>query len=356
MALLRTFTTTTLLLLLLLAVPLSRAASQTPPLPLLQALRAQAPGSRGWRGGPASGPPLRYMLELYRRAADREGRPRRGRSPGTNTVRLVRAASHGGQPWAGRWYVQPLAYRLGGQPEAEHLLRATVVYPQSLSLPRGRLLCALELVATAEAPPVLLSPTAPPRRGWTEADVTPYLSPGNGSAERTLALRHVCVRAGRAAAPPAPPAPADPFLLLFLNDTQSGTLPEPRRSRRDAGTLVHDLPGYLREAGGDKSDCSLRSFPVSFAQLGWDHWIIAPHRYNPRYCKGACPRLLRDGYHAPNHAVVQNLVHQLVDATVPRPSCVPYRYSPISVLMIQHDGGILYKEYENMIAESCTCR
>lgn len=101
MALLRPFTTT-LLLLLLLAVPLSRAASQTPTLPLLQALRAQAPGSRGWRGGPASGPPLRYMLELYRRAADREGRPRRGRSPGTNTVRLVRAASHGGQPWAGK--------------------------------------------------------------------------------------------------------------------------------------------------------------------------------------------------------------------------------------------------------------
>lgn len=253
--------------------------------------------------------------------------------------------------------MQPLTYRLGGQPEAEHLLRATVVYPQSLPLPRGRLLCALELVATAEAPPVLLSPTtSPPRRGWTEADVTPYLSPGNGSAEGTLTLRHVCVRAGRAAAPLAPPSPADPFLLLFLNDTRSGTLPEPRRSRRDAGMLLHDLPGYLREAGGEKSDCSLRSFPVSFAQLGWDHWIIAPHRYNPRYCKGACPRLLRDGYHAPNHAVVQNLVHQLVDATVPRPSCVPYRYSPISVLMIQHDGGILYKEYENMIAESCTCR
>lgn len=101
MASLRPFTTT-LLLLLLLAVPLSQAASQPPPLPLLQALRAQAPGSWSWRGGPASGPPLRYMLELYRRAANREGRPRRGRSPGTNTVRLVQAASHGGQPWAGK--------------------------------------------------------------------------------------------------------------------------------------------------------------------------------------------------------------------------------------------------------------
>ncbi|XP_051486525.1 bone morphogenetic protein 15 [Apus apus] len=354
--------------LLLLAAPLCGAANQSPlppgslpvspPLPLLQALQVRAPGSRGWRAGPVGGQPLRYMLNLYRRAADREGRPRRGRSLATNTVRLVRASSHGGQPWAGRWYLQPLTYHLEGQPEAEHLLRATVVYLPSLPLAHGRLLCALELAASSEAPRVLLSPATRPSRGWTEADVTPYLVPGNGSV-RSLALRHICVRAGRAGDSDATLAPSHPFLLLYLNDTQAGLAPpaaEPFRHRRDTGTLAHDLPGYLRDQGGEKSDCSLRPFPVSFAQLGWDHWIIAPHRYNPRYCKGACPHLLRYDYHAPNHAVVQSFVHQLVDANVPRPSCVPYRYSPISVLMIERNGGILYKEYENMIAESCTCR
>ncbi|NWS76853.1 BMP15 protein, partial [Crotophaga sulcirostris] len=359
MALLRPFAS----LLLLLAVPLSRAANQSllppgsvpavPSLPLLQALQVRAPGSRGWQAGPVSGQPLRYMLSLYRRAADHEGRPRHGRSLGTNTIRLVQASAPGAQPWAGRWYVQPLTYHLEGQPEAEHLLRATVVYLPSLPLARGRLLCALELVGTGR---VLLSHAA--RHGWAEADVTPYLVPGNGSAG-SLALRHVCVHAGRAGGRDATVAPSHPFLLLYLNDTQAGLAPlgaEPRRHRRDTGTLAHDLPGYLQEQGGEKSDCSLRPFPVSFAQLGWDHWIIAPHRYNPRYCKGVCPRLLRYDYHAPNHAVVQSFVHQLVDANVPQPSCVPYRYSPISVLMIERDGGILYKEYENMIAESCTCR
>ncbi|XP_063202559.1 bone morphogenetic protein 15 [Chroicocephalus ridibundus] len=365
MALLHPFAS---LLLLLLAVPLSQAVNQSllppgslpgvPPLPLLQALQVRAPDSQGWQAGPASRQPLRYMLNLYRRAADREGRPRRGRSLGTNTIRLIWASSHGGQPWAGRWYVQPLTYRLEGQPEAEHLLRATMVYLPSLPLARGRLLCALELATTGEAPGTLLSPVARPRHGWAEADVTPYLVPGNSSTG-SLALRHVCVRAGRAGGRDAPAAPSHPFLLLYLNDTRAG-LPspaaEPHRHRRDAGMLAHDLPGYLREQGGGKSDCSLRPFPVSFAQLGWDHWIIAPHRYNPRYCKGSCPRLLRYDYHAPNHAVVQSFVHQLVDANVPRPSCVPYHYSPISVLMIERDGGILYKEYENMIAESCTCR
>ncbi|NXP45510.1 BMP15 protein, partial [Heliornis fulica] len=363
MALLHPFTS-----LLLLAVPLSWAANQSllptsslpavPPLPLLQALRLRAPGSWDWQSGPASEQPLRYMLNLYRRAADREGRPRHSHSMGTNTVRLVQARSYGGQPWAGRWYMQPLAYHLEGQSEDEHLLRATVVYLPSLPLAHGRLLCALELAASGKAPGALLSPATRSQHGWAEADVTPYLVLKNGSAG-SLALRHVCVRAGRAGGQKAPVAPSHPFLLLYLNDTQAGLAPsaaEPHRHRRDTGILAHDLPGYLQEQGGEKSDCSLRPFPVSFAQLGWDHWIIAPHRYNPRYCKGACPHLLRYDYHAPNHAVVQSFVHQMVDANVPRPSCVPYRYSPISVLMIERDGGILYKEYENMIAESCTCR
>ncbi|NXI34656.1 BMP15 protein, partial [Galbula dea] len=354
--------------LLLLAVPLSWAADQTllplsslpgsPPLPLLRALQMQAPGSQGWQAGPANEQPLRYMLNLYRRAADQEGRPRQSRSLGSNTVRLVQGSSHGGPPWAGRWYVQSLTYHLKGQSESEHLLRATVVYLPSLPLARGRLLCTLELAATGDAPGVLLSPAVHPRHGWVEADITSYLALGNDSTV-SLLLRHVCVHAGRAGGLDAPVAPSHPFLLLYLNDTRSGLAPpaaEPHRHRRDTGTLAHDLPGYLQEQRGEKSDCSLRPFPVSFAQLGWDHWIIAPHRYNPRYCKGACPRLLRYDYHAPNHAVVQSLVHQLVDANVPRPSCVPYRYSPISVLMIERDGSILYKEYENMIAESCTCR
>ncbi|NWR68964.1 BMP15 protein, partial [Centropus unirufus] len=349
--------------LLLLAVSLSRAANQSllppgtlpavPSLPLLQALQVRALGNLGWRAGPAGGQPLRYMLNLYHRAADSHGRPRRGRSPGTNTIRLVRATLQEGQPWAGRWYVQHLAYHLEDQPKAEDLLRAAVVYLPSVPLAHGRLLCALELEAAGGA---LLSPTA--HHGWAEADVTPYLERGNGSM-RSLALQHICVRAGRAGGRDAQVTPSHPFLLLYLNDTQAGLAPlaaEPHRHRRDTGTLAHDLPGYSQERGGEKNDCSLHPFPVSFAQLGWDHWIIAPHRYNPRYCKGVCPHLLRYDYHAPNHAVVQSFVHQLVDANVPRPSCVPYRYSPISVLMIERDGGILYKEYENMIAESCTCR
>ncbi|NWI18445.1 BMP15 protein, partial [Crypturellus soui] len=347
----------------LAALPASRSPLPTgPSLPLLQALQERAPGGWGWRApSPAGGQPLRYMLALYRRSADRHGRPRRDRRLATNTVRLVRASSPAGQAWKGRWYVQPLTYRVEGWHVAERLLRAVVLYPQSLPTACGRLLCTLEFTATAE---VTAAPPAAPRRphGWAEADVTSYLSAGDGSGA-ALHLRHVCIQASGTNDTATAVVPSEPFLLLYLNDTQAGLQPRPggatlplSRRAREVASVAQELPSPPREPAGTKGECSLRSFPVSFAQLGWEHWIIAPHRYNPRYCKGACPRLLRYGYHAPNHAVVQNLVHQLVDANVPRPSCVPYRYSPISVLMIEHNGGILYKEYENMIAESCTCR
>lgn len=35
--------------------------------------------------------------------------------------------------------------------------------------------------------------------------------------------------------------------------------------------------------------------------------------------------------------------------------CVPYKYVPISILLIEANGNILYKECEDMIAQSCTC-
>ncbi|KAM8799998.1 bone morphogenetic protein 15 [Eudromia elegans] len=350
----------------LVALPASRAPLPAgPSLPLLHALQERAPGARGWRApSPAGGQPLRYMLELYRRAADRHGRPRRHRRLATNTVRLVRASPTAGHAWAGRRLVQPLAYRVEGRRAGERLLRAVVLYPQSL--PCARLRCALEPAPAAEATPRPPAAALPRPQGWAEADVTSYLSASDGAA---LRLQHVCVLTGGpndtgdCGTNGTAAVPSEPFLLLYLNDTQAAPQPQVgaavlrsgRRAREAPGT-AQDPPGPMREPAGARSECSLRSFPVSFAQLGWEHWIIAPHRYNPRYCKGACPRLLRYGYHAPNHAVVQNLVHQLVDSSVPRPSCVPYRYSPISVLMIEPNGGILYKEYENMIAESCTCR
>ncbi|XP_042336082.1 bone morphogenetic protein 15 [Sceloporus undulatus] len=361
-----------------------------PPLPLIQVLLSQAPTrTPGRRRRQAGGPPLRYMMGLYRSVADRHGQPRRNRQLPTNTIRLLRPFAKHRQPGTGPWLVWTLDFRLEVKPPLEHLVRAVAVYSPTQSLNRGLFACRAELLLDrSTVPPCLLGKLRPPplanlttntasvgQDGWTEVDLSAHLQlQGDWGSQqsRVLHLLHACC--------PLDPRGQedlvslnDPFLLLYLNDTRrflraeagglSLTKEKPSRRRpslirrtRQTGRLALDLPSYSPAGGPKQSECSLRPFRVSFSQLGWDRWIIAPHWYRPQYCKGACPRVLRYGYNSPNHAIVQNFINELVDQSVPRPSCVPYKYSPISVLMIEPNNDILYKVYDNMIAKSCTCR
>ncbi|XP_011824639.1 PREDICTED: growth/differentiation factor 9 isoform X2 [Mandrillus leucophaeus] len=117
-----------------------------------------------------------------------------------------------------------------------------------------------------------------------------------------------------------------------------------------------NLSEYFKQFLFPQNECELHDFRLSFSQLKWDNWIVAPHRYNPRYCKGDCPRAVGHRYGSPVHTMVQNIIYEKLDSSVPRPSCVPAKYSPLSVLTIEPDGSIAYKEYEDMIATKCTCR
>ncbi|MBW01048.1 Growth/differentiation factor 9, partial [Eschrichtius robustus] len=139
------------------------------------------------------------------------------------------------------------------------------------------------------------------------------------------------------------------------------------RHRRDQETVGSELKKplvpasfnlseYFKQFLFPQNECELHDFRLSFSQLKWDNWIVAPRKYNPRYCKGDCPRALGHRYGSPVHTMVQNIIHEKLDSSVPRPSCVPAKYSPLSVLAIEPDGSIAYKEYEDMIATKCTCR
>ncbi|XP_006268215.1 bone morphogenetic protein 15 [Alligator mississippiensis] len=361
------------------------ALAGTPPMPLIQELMEQAPTA--WPQGRlkkmTGGQPLRYMLNLYRSFADHNGRPRQDYRLDTNAVRLVRPSGKRKQSGASPWRTQTLDYHLKVHPEVEHLVKVAVVYSETLSTAHAQVLCTVELSRKDGDPKLPLNPVLPQRdtrnntilprkNGWVEMDITSHLQPWAWDTKKSqlLSLSHMCTRLGLEGGWDGTVSLNDPFLLLYLNDTRKGLQAKlgkasseetpsgtvRTRKVRQAGNIVLDLPSYLQKNSNEKDECSLHSFRVSFAQLGWDHWIIAPHRYNPKYCKGNCPRILRYGYNSPNHAIVQNFINELVDQSVPRPSCVPYKYSPISVLMIEQNGSILYKEYEDMIAESCTCR
>nr|XP_019572886.1 PREDICTED: bone morphogenetic protein 15 [Rhinolophus sinicus] len=358
--------------------------AEAPTSPLIRELLEEAPDKQQ-RKPWVLGHPMRYMLELYQRSADARGHPRENRTIGATMVRLVRPLANATRSHRGLWNIQTLDFLLRPNRAAYQLVRATVVYRHQLHLTGSHLSCHVE-------PWVQKSPTnrfpssgrgfskpSQISKAWTEMDITQHIRQGlwNLKGHRVLQLHFMCQQQKGCeglALPWHDTSSLDTaFLLLYFNDTHKSVqkaklLPGGledfmeresfllRRARR-AGSIASKIPGPSQDHDGPESkQCSLHHFQVSFHQLGWDHWIIAPNLYTPNYCKGTCPRVLRYGLNSPNHAIIQNLVNELVDQSVPQPCCVPYKYVPISILLVEANGNILYKEYEDMIAQSCTCR
>lgn len=232
---------------------------------------------------------------------------------------------------------------------------------------------------------------------WVEVDVTPFLHPLIQGHKKDI---HLLINLTCLDVEPGHHTSRNlveltnmaPSLLLYLNDTsevayqrgstntrlgeihsnhwgenvqsqqyRSGIQRLKWRDRRNAPNTSESLKsntesGPLPQFEHPTDDCDLYDFRVSFLQLKLDHWIIAPSKYNPRYCKGICPRVVGHIYGSPVHTMVQNIIFEKLDSSVPRPSCVPSEYDPLSVLTIENDGSIAYKEYEEMIATKCTCR
>lgn len=145
----------------------------------------------------------------------------------------------------------------------------------------------------------------------------------------------------------------DPSLDVLKNTPTSSS--SASFSSSPSASIVSDIPNYKRKTSTPKNRCKLHSFRLSFDELGWGHYFIAPPVYNPRFCQGDCPRVLPYGYHSPNHAIIQTLIDDMGVGDVPPLSCVPYKYMPMSVLVV-HKKKVEYRELEDMVAESCTCR
>ncbi|XP_069067958.1 bone morphogenetic protein 15 [Pleurodeles waltl] len=374
-----------------------KGLARVPALPLIQVLLEQLPPKPRvlWKRQ-VSSQHLNYMLNLYRKSADRDGRPKVNRSVDSNMVRLVKPFDTADLYVQDPWIVHTLQFHIEAFSASEQLVRAAIVYSSTLSLAGSWFSCKLELLVEGgvSSEHLLHSTKFNSRqwntlhrntffKRWSELDITSYLKSLSWEPKdapfQHIQVHYLCIRSEKMDTPLFLKKTKNetshhlPFLLLYLNSRKS--FPETEdavpslekktktpktsshsRRARQAGNIGLKLPSYRQKNSISKTQCTLHSFRVSFHQMGWDHWIIAPHSYNPKYCKGDCPRVLHYGYNSPNHAIVQNFINELVDQSVPRPSCVPYKYSPISVLMIEANGSILYKEYENMIAESCTCR
>lgn len=101
--------------------------------------------------------------------------------------------------------------------------------------------------------------------------------------------------------------------------------------------------------------CQIQTLYVSFKDLKWQDWIIAPDGYGAFYCSGECNFPLNAHMNATNHAIVQTLVHLMQPTKVPKPCCAPTKLSPISVLYFLDETNVNLKKYKNMVVKSCGC-
>ncbi|KAI4871504.1 hypothetical protein NFI96_027164 [Prochilodus magdalenae] len=125
-----------------------------------------------------------------------------------------------------------------------------------------------------------------------------------------------------------------------------------RRKRRNVPKNRHGK----RHGRKSKSRCSKKPLRVNFRELGWDDWIIAPLDYEAYHCEGVCDFPLRSHLEPTNHAIIQTLMNSMNPSNMPPSCCVPSKLSPISILYIDAGNNVVYKQYEDMVVESCGCR
>ncbi|XP_065163740.1 protein 60A [Atheta coriaria] len=150
-----------------------------------------------------------------------------------------------------------------------------------------------------------------------------------------------------------------PFMVAFLkNNHQGGTVRVARDTRRVRKSEYPQLmQSYKHDASiqPDWRSCRIQNLYISFKDLKWHDWIIAPPGYEAYYCAGECNFPLNSHMNATNHAIVQTLAHLVNPLKFPKPCCAPTRLTPISVLYYLNDANVTLKKYQRMVVKSCGC-
>lgn len=127
-----------------------------------------------------------------------------------------------------------------------------------------------------------------------------------------------------------------------------------RKGNNRLSTLMNPLLQPHRPARS--RSCQKYILYVSFRELRWDDWIIAPGGYGAFYCAGSCDFPFPHDVTATNHAVIQILAHHMLSHDIPKPCCAPSKLKPISLLYSQNEVITHIRRHRGMIAEKCACQ
>uniref|UniRef100_A0A4W3HZ70 Bone morphogenetic protein 8a n=1 Tax=Callorhinchus milii TaxID=7868 RepID=A0A4W3HZ70_CALMI len=156
-----------------------------------------------------------------------------------------------------------------------------------------------------------------------------------------------------------------PFMVTFFRASQAPVRTIRAANRRKGRKKYGERPSSLNWPRFTSKDqlqtnqtqvCKRHDLYVSFRELDWQDWIIAPEGYEAFYCDGDCSFPLGSHMNASNHAIVQALVHLMKPDAVPKPCCAPTKLSATSVLYFDDKYNVILKKYRNMVAKSCGCQ
>ncbi|ERE70370.1 bone morphogenetic protein 7 [Cricetulus griseus] len=161
------------------------------------------------------------------------------------------------------------------------------------------------------------------------------------------------------------PQNKQPFMVAFFKATEvhlrsirstGGKQRSQNRSKTPKNQEALRMASVAENSSTDQRQaCKKHELYVSFRDLGWQDWIIAPEGYAAYYCEGECAFPLNSYMNATNHAIVQTLVHFINPDTVPKPCCAPTQLNAISVLYFDDSSNVILKKYRNMVVRACGC-
>lgn len=105
-----------------------------------------------------------------------------------------------------------------------------------------------------------------------------------------------------------------------------------------------------------KGPCCKQRFYVSFQEIGWDDWILAPPGYYANYCRGECSGIYRTpdtfgSFHT--HFIEEYRKLEKIEGL--QQCCTPTKFSSMSLIYLNEDDKIIKRDLPKMVVEECGC-